>query len=180
MLLTRSMVLGETSQQAESPPDYLIPVREGVGGIADTLATMVAWTKQFRQNLTIRNLAEQIIAAVPAKNYWSEVEAIQNWVRDNIRYTQDVYNVETMKTPLALLESRMGDCDDMATLTGSLLQSVGHPVRYVAVGQGGAEDYSHVYLETKIGARWVGVETTEPMPLGWVPEQQYPRMVRNV
>lgn len=185
-LLTREMIPLQAEERLNESPfgdtqrHELIPIHDGVAGIADTLNLMVSFTRQFRRNLRIRSLAEQIVSIIPSRNYWGEAQAIQNWVRTNIRYTQDVADVETLKTPEALLFDRLGDCDDMATLTGALLQSIGHPVRYVAVGSGEANEFNHVYLETKIGDRWVAVETTENEALGWQPETQFPRMVRNV
>jgi transglutaminase-like putative cysteine protease len=140
---------------------------------------MVSLTREYRLDTDIRALAEQIVANVPGKNWYGEAEAVQNWVRDNVRYTQDIYDVETVKTPLVLIQSRFGDCDDMALLAGTLLQTIGHPVRYVAVGEDGV-NFEHVYVETKIGTRWVGVETTEDVPLGWVPPNPQPKMIRHV
>jgi len=124
-------------------------------------------------------LAEQIVAAVPGKSWGGEAEAVQNWVRNNVRYTMDVADVETLKTPVALLYDRFGDCDDMALLAGTLLSSIGHPVRYVATGSNGS-DYDHVYMETRIGNNWMGVETTEDVALGWKPQSTILPMRRHV
>lgn len=153
---------------------------DGFAGIAFTLNRMVALTKEYRVNLTIRRLAESIVQLIPGKSYTEEAMAVQDWVRGNIRYTQDVWDVETLKTPLALIVDRFGDCDDMTLLAGTLLQTLGHPVRYVAVGCSDPNAYEHVYLETRIGTRWTGMELTENVPLGWCPQPQLIRMVRNV
>lgn len=165
--------------QEERPNNTLGFIPDGAPGIAATLDKMVAWTREYRTDLTLRKLAEQIISALPSKNYTAEVQAVQNWVRENIRYTQDVADVETLKSPLYLLFNRFGDCDDMSLLAGTLLSTLGHAVRYVAVGQYPGE-FDHVYVETRIGPRWVGVETTEPVGIGWTPEPQGARMVRHV
>lgn len=140
---------------------------------------MVRLTREYRTSLLLRNLAEQIVAAVPGKSYFGEAAAVQNWVRNNIRYTGDIAEVETLKTPEELFISRFGDCDDMSLFAGTLLQTLGHPVRYVAVG-GDPGIYEHVFPETKIGSRWVAVETTENVALGWVPPELIQRMVRHV
>lgn len=175
-LLTREMVDPAEPEKARSTL-RLIP--DGAAGIGATLDTMVGFTREYRVNPAIRRLAEQIVAAVPGKSWYGEAEAIQNWVRNNIRYTMDVADVEMLKTPLVLVMERFGDCDDMATLAGTLLSSIGHPVRYVAVGSNGA-DYDHVYLETKIGSKWVGIETTENVALGWKPSSTILPMIRHV
>jgi transglutaminase-like putative cysteine protease len=144
---------------------------EGPTGTAETLDAMVRLTKVYRSTLPIRQLAERIINTIPGKSYYEEVMAVRDWVRDNIRYTQDVYDVETLQTPLALLNSRQGDCDDQAMLVGALLQSIGKPIRYRAIGLQ-ADQYDHVYAETRAfgSGPWISVETTENVPLGWQPQ----------
>lgn len=176
-LLTRDM-LGEIPQPPAS--NELVVIPDGVAGVAATLDKMVENTRIYKRDLAIRSLAERIASPVLGKNWFGEAQAIQNWVRDNIRYTQDVWDVETVKTPLALVYDPYGDCDDMASLAGTLLQAIGHPVRYVATGSVEPGQFEHVYVETKINRRWIGLETTEDVPLGWIPEPQLSRLVRNV
>ena len=172
------MTQEETPSGARS---VLYGIPDGVAGIRATLDLMAQWTRQYRTDPIIRSMAETIVAAIPGKDYYGEVEAVRDWVRNNIRYTRDVYDVETVKTPLALIQSRFGDCDDMALLTGTLLNSIGHPVRYVAIGTTVPGEFDHVYPETKINLdRWVSVETTEPFPIGWRPESMTAYMVARV
>ena len=173
-------MLGAVSQPVEQPEATLRVVPDGNQGIAHTLEQMVRFTRQYRTDLTLRALAEQIVQTVPAKSWLGEAEAIQNWIRDNIRYTRDIADIETVKSPLSLFYDRFGDCDDMATLAGTLLTTLGHPVRYLATSSNPAGDYDHVYLQTKVGNRWIGVETTEPVPIGWEPQSSVRPMVRNV
>lgn len=182
------MILQRVQPPTEAEPKkaesrlYAIP--DGHAGIAVTLDRMVELTKEYRVNIIIRRLAEQIISPVPAKSWYNEIQAIQQWVRRHIRYTEDVADVEMLKTPVALLETPFGDCDDMSLLAGTLLSSIGKAVRYVAVSTNDPYNYEHVYVEVKIGprndARWIGVETTEDVPLGWTPQPQRLRMVRHV
>ena len=176
MILTREMLPPAVPEESRTSLRW---IPDGAAGIGATLDAMVALTRQYRTELMVRKLAEQIIAGVPGKSWYGEAEAIQNWVRNNMRYTMDVADVETLKTPVALLYNRFGDCDDMALLAGTLLSSIGHPVRYVATGSNGS-DFDHVYLETKIGNKWVGVETTEPVTLGWKPTSTILPLIRHV
>lgn len=145
-----------------------------------TLDAMVRLTKIYKNTIPIRDTAERIVATLPPKNYWRELDAVQAWVRDAVRYTRDVFDVETLKTPLETLRSLQGDCDDKALLAGTLLQSIGFAVRYVAIGYNAPDEFEHVYLEAKMGDAWVPVETTEPVNLGWTPEPPLARLVRFV
>lgn len=158
----------------------LLGIPEGAAGIAATLSLMVHLVRQWRSDPTLRMKAEQIVEYAPPKDARAEIEAIQNWVRDNIRYTQDVRDVETLKTPLLTLTSRHGDCDDQSVLVATLLESIGYATRFSAVGFDGPDSYSHVLAEVKLGTRWIGVETTEPVALGWFPQGASARMVRHI
>lgn len=171
-----------TTPQAETKPNeavYAIP--NGAAGIRATLNLMARFTREYKTDLTLRRLAETIIANIPGKDWYGEIQAVQDWVRNNIRYTKDIYDAETLKTPLLLIQSRFGDCDDMAMLAGTLLNALGHPVRYIAVGTEYEGEFNHVYPETKVNMdRWISVETTEPVPLGWQPQPITAYMVGRV
>jgi transglutaminase-like putative cysteine protease len=121
-----------------------------------------------KSRLAVRELAQRIIAPLPNKAYPDEAKALQNWVRDNVRYTRDVNGVETLQTPEATLRTMQGDCDDHAILLASLLESVGHPTRFRAIAAG-SPTFNHVFTETRIGPKWLSVETTEPWPMGYLP-----------
>ena len=87
--------------------------------------------------------------------------------------------METVATPDATLESGQGECDDKATLVAAMLEAIGHPTRFVAIGfEPGILD--HVYTETMIGPRWYTVETTEPVEVGWVPRGVREKMIVHV
>lgn len=123
----------------------------------------------YKKRLAIRQLAANLVNDLPPKAYAAEVERLFNYVKNNIRYTRDVYEVETLQTPDKTLEFGYGDCDDMVLLLATLLLAIGHPVRFVAMGMEPGR-FSHVFLETKIGADWVALETTEPVGVGWEPK----------
>lgn len=182
-VLTREQVqqqLADTGATPVDPNGTLTEIPDGRAGIAATLDYMVDLTKQYRTNITVRTIAENIVQRIQGKDWYGEAAAVQEWVRDNIRYTMDVENVEMVKNPVLTLFTHAGDCDDMSLLAGTLLNTLGHPVRYVAVGTQEADVLEHVYVETKIGTRWIGVETTEDVELGWTPQPQLARMVRYV
>lgn len=158
----------------------LTRIPEGAAGIAATLDAMVRLAKQWKTNPAIRATAERIVNSVSGKDYRGEIEAVQNWVRDNIRYTMDVRDVETLKTPYLTLTSYHGDCDDQSLLAATLLESIGYKTRFVAVGFGGADSYSHVFSEVLLGTKWVALETTEPVALGWRPDGIDVQIIRHV
>jgi predicted transglutaminase-like cysteine proteinase len=157
----------------------LAEIPDGVAGIRATLALMVKLAQLGKVNFAVRNKALGLVRGLAQKDYFSEVKAIHEYVRDSIRYVRDIEGVETVAAPDKTLLSLQGDCDDKSLLVAALLLSIGHPVRFVAVGDS-PNNFVHVLPETKIALKWWPVETTEPVPVGWYP-QGYPyRMVYTI
>lgn len=157
---------------------HLIP--DGAPGIEATLRIMSALVKQYKKSMAVRGTALQLISNCAQKDWPCEVQALHAFVRDQIRYVNDVTDVETVSTPDILLQDRAGDCDDKSTLLAALLESIGHPTRFIAIGfEPGI--YEHVYVETKVGNKWVALETTENVNAGWEPDPQVvvSRMIRH-
>lgn len=144
-------------------------IPDGAPGIAATLKIMSRIVKEFKKSMTVRNTALSLIASCAQKDWSCEVRNLHAFVRDSIRYVGDITDVETVQTPDKTLELQAGDCDDKSLLLASLLESIGHPTRFTAIGfQPGV--YSHVYVETKIGNAWIPLETTEDVEAGWEPD----------
>ena len=107
-----------------------------------------------------------------------EISALLRWVQRNIRYTMDIRGVETIQTPPNTLRLKAGDCDDMSMLLASLLESVNHPTRFVAIGmRKGA--LCHVLVETRVGGKWIPLEATENWPAGAGPNGVRDRMIHH-
>lgn len=159
-----------------SPQATLSKIPDGNAGVKDTLILMRQLVRQGKRDIRIRTLAASIVQHLSQKNWIGEIQALQNYVKVNIRYVRDIRGIETIQTPDKTLELGYGDCDDKSTLVASLLESIGHPTRFVACGFNG-DELSHVYVETKLGNKWIGVETTEPVEVGWTPKNIQCKMV---
>lgn len=146
----------------------------GTPGIVQTLKTMSRFVREGKKNFHVRNAAISRTRHCAQKDYACEVRALHVFVRDGIRYVQDINGVETVQTPDKTLEIAAGDCDDKSVLLAAMLESIGHPTRFIAIGFQ-PNIYSHVYVETKIGANWIPLETTEPVEVGWEPD---PTLIR--
>lgn len=154
-------------------------IQSGVGGVIQTLDEMVKMARVGKRALPVRMAALEAVSDVPSKMYREEARAVQRWVRDRIRYVKDIRGIETLSDPETTLEVGQGDCDDKSTLVAAMLESLGHPTRFVAVAfRPGA--FEHVYVETKVGKDWLSVETTEPVEFGWNPKGIVDRRIRNV
>lgn len=140
---------------------------------------MAEFVNQGKNSLTIRNKALALTENLPQKSWQAEVKAIFDYVQNDIRYVRDISGTETLHTAERVFEQQAGDCDDKAILLASYLKTIGHPVRFVAVGFEPGH-FSHVITETLIGNKWVPLDPTEPYPMGWMPPHVKSRMVHNV
>ncbi len=155
-------------------------IPSGHAGTRATLQLMSQLVRRYKKAIPIRQLAFSIIDRVRGhKNFGAQVRAIHRYMRNNIQFVKDVNGVETLATPIKTLEYRKGDCDDQAVLIATLLESIGHPTRFVAVKMSTFGPFVHVYTETKIGAKWVPVETTENWEVGQGPPPNMIKMVWN-
>jgi len=157
------------TQQKKTPTVATLKgIPNGGAGIRATLRVMVKLVNDGKKNIDNREIALSIVKNLPPKCWVCEAKAIQQFIFNNIRYTRDIDGIETVATPEKTLEYGQGDCDDMAVLAATLLQTIGHPVRFIAVGFNG-KPVSHVLLETLIGSRWTPMELTENLPFGVYP-----------
>lgn len=113
----------------------------------------------------IRGYAAELTKGLPVKDKKMEADRVNRWVRENVRYVGDINGVETLHYPVTTLQTRAGDCDDMAMLNAALLMALGHDCVFVALNQG--RGYAHVWTRTKIGSnQWLDLEPTENYPTG--------------
>lgn len=141
---------------------------------------MAELARRGMKSPAVRAAAVQITRGLRQKDYLAEARAVHEWVRDQVRYVRDVAGVETLHTADRLLTDRAGDCDDKSVLIAALLGSIGHRLRFVAVGFG-RQGFAHVYPEALIGGRWWPLEATEPWPMGQGPSRPPARtMIENV
>lgn len=142
----------------------------GNAGIVRTLTAMRGYVDQYKVTPRVRELALHLVRHLDQKDYRGEMRALFNYVRDSIRYTRDIYGVETIQTPDKTLEYSAGDCDDKATLLCALLEAVGFETRFHAMGRVRG-NICHVIAEARDPAtgQWVALETTENVGLGYLP-----------
>lgn len=151
----------------------LIPLSGGARGTRETLKIMSQLVREASCDPSIRTLAVALTRHIENQDFRSEIEACFSYVKSSIRYVMDTVGVERVENPVTLLQTRAGDCDDMCTLLAALLESIGHPCRFCAVGYNEPGQFEHVYLETRLGNRWIGLDPTQDNPIGWSPIRPY-------
>lgn len=117
--------------------------------------------------------------AVPEKDWRSEVELIYRAVRNNVRYTRDLTNIDTYQHPARTLESGSADCDDFTSLLCSMLLTVGYPVKLHVMEtkdqQTGkrAGTWTHILMLVGLPPRapkfWLPLDASLDKNPGWYP-----------
>lgn len=158
-------------QLATKPLNQLYELPQGAQGTRATLRLMSRLVRSGRINPEIISKAQEIVAYLIGKNYYAEAEAIFNWIKNTVRYTQDPNGTEMLLSPEVILHSLQGDCDDMSILFASLVQSIGKPTRFIAVGFSRPGEFEHVFTQVLIGRDWVSADPTMPVEFGWSPLQ---------
>lgn len=148
-------------------------------GTWNTLRIMRECINHSRMNPVIIQAASSIIFLTPEKHRLNEVTTIFEYVRDHIRYVQDVVGVETLCDPAMTMQRKIGDCDDQTMLVASLLESVGYPTRLVVAGYHGAE-FEHVYCQVFVEEQWLNCDATEREPIGYAPPFPTTIFVENI
>ena len=166
--------LGLQSSSPRSPPFIAgkQTIQDGSTGARQTLQAMAQLARKGLRDQRIRNLAVALTTdgflsgtGLQQKDFEGEARTLHEFVRDQIRYVRDTDGVELLHDPVTLLQIGAGDCDDKAILLASLLGSIGHPTRFVAVAFE-PDCYSHVWVQDYLNGAWVDLEPTEPLPFG--------------
>ena len=156
-----------TDNPAKILPSKLLQTPGGDSGVRVTLSHMQQFVQSGKKDARVRQQALLLTRNLLQKDWRGEIRALFNYVKYEIRYIKDIRGVETLQTPAATMELGQGDCDDKSTLLAALLESIGYKTRFNAVGFNGADSFSHVFPEVKL-SKWVSLETTEPVNIGWI------------
>jgi hypothetical protein len=156
-------------------------ISKGYSGTHKTLQHIQALIRAGAKDFYVRQKAIDILLqrGVQPKDYLGEIQALFEWVQQNVRYTKDPYRVEVLHSARRLLDLLAGDCDDMTILLAAMLESVGHPTRMVIVGPNRLQPslFSHIYLEVSYQGRWIPLDPTMPFSMGWAPKAQVKKVI---
>ena len=102
----------------------------------------------------IEEIGKKIFADNKDEPAWDQVEAVYNWIRENVRYKFDTQ----IHTCAEALESGRGDCEELSSLFIAVCRSQGVPARAVWVP---GHTYPEFYLVDRTGkGHWFPCELT--------------------
>ena len=117
------------------------------------LQGMVHYATKESSEPHVQGLADQITAGIHPSDKRSQMIAILNWVLCNLTYVKDQEesrrlgfgneDLELIKSPVVVLQTRRYDCDCIATLIASVMLALGIQPQFVVIGFGNGPE--HVY-----------------------------------
>jgi transglutaminase-like putative cysteine protease len=113
---------------------------------------------------------------VPEKDNGKELKALFKAIRQNVRYTSDIDRVDSYQKPRHTLALRTADCDDYSTLICAAAATLGLKCRLKVIKTQGASDWNHIYAQVGLPrhkpSRWVSLDASVNMPMGWEAPKQ--------
>lgn len=149
------------SSEASGIGSLSFTIADGDAGIEQTISMIRTLVHQGVRDVTVNRTALEILQGVPPHEPELEAQAIYNWVRKNIRFTNDIYGAETLRPAAEILRVRAGDCDDInGILLPTLLESVGIQSRLVTIAADDArpDNFSHIYCEANLDGAWTPLD----------------------
>jgi transglutaminase-like putative cysteine protease len=118
---------------------------------------------RYCQSDLLNELASSIVGQAPAG--YQQVAAIEQWLRNEMRYISGASNAKTSAVETA--DSRTGVCRDYAHLGISLTRSLNIPARMVVGYLYRLEPMDlHAWFEAYVGGRWFTFDGTQQTPRG--------------
>lgn len=155
MNLTELDMLGVEPQELEKGA-YRIRLTSN----SQSLEILSQLAREYAIHPRIRALVAELLRNCKEKDYDCYIDRITSFVKENIKYVNDPPRAEVFQSPLRTLEWGLGDCDDFAVLTASLLLSAGLNARPVIRRVN--DRWGHVVVEVfhPEKRKWLEIDTT--------------------
>ena len=151
-----------------------------IKNIDDRIEKMMRVIEVGKRDPRIRERVAKIVRQVPERNDMAELNAVFTDIREKVRFTNDIHNIELFQDPTTTYNLQIGDCDDYVIALASMLANIGFPVKIKL----SADDrdrqnvplWNHVWLQAGIKSKenpteWVDVDASVDKPLGWSVDQ---------
>lgn len=121
------------------------------------------WSSRYCESDALTQLANSLFGQIPVG--FQRVEAICQWIRDNIRY--EIGHTNSLTSTRNVLDMGVGVCRDFAHLGISFCRALNIPARFVtgyALFEDPPTDY-HAIFEAYLGGRWILFDPTQMSPI---------------
>lgn len=171
--------VGRVSKQPRQLGDGRTPATKVEFHKVDSISKRVSYIHQQMlkgvKDPKVYSLAREVLTrkcngkwCVPEKDARAEINAVFGEIKSRVRYTWDPVNYDAFQTPGKTLDLAAGDCDDMTSLGGAMLMSIGYKVRSRVVHTQGFPTWNHIYLMVQLPSKeWMPFDATVNKPCGW-------------
>ena len=128
-----------------------------VKNLDERVAYIMKMIRKGKKDPRIRKFTVQLCSkkcgsnwCISAKDWEGEVVACFEAVREHVRYIHDTYGVDLFQHPVRTLEFAGEDCDGLAIVLGSMLQSIGFKIWLRVIRTTASADWDHIYLIVEI------------------------------
>jgi hypothetical protein len=117
-------------------------------------------------------------AGVQPRDNMRQIRAIQRFVQCQVGWVPEAGDM--YYHPLITLQNGFGDCDDLCTLAGAMMETIKIPVRVRILRRNGigVHTFPAAGYPIKAPSEWIPVEVSLRVPLGWDPKGKGPAVVR--
>lgn len=174
----------KTAQELKSQP--VVKTEVSPRNIHDRVRYIDKMIRKYREDPRIREIGAAILTkkcagrggkyegswCVAEKDWYGEIDAVFSELRKRVRFTRDVISKDTYQSPKrTIAQFNIGDCDDFTISLGSVLQSVGYPLKIRIIQTVPNDDFNHVYLMVGVPPMaprdWIAADASVPEPLGF-------------
>lgn len=146
--------------------------------IEDRISYLEMEINEGKRSERVRQIASGILTAKDESGQWriaerdwrGELQGAFDFVREHVRYTRDIQDVELFQRADRTLELGIGDCDDMAILLGSIIGNIGFPTIVRVISTDGPT-FHHVYLLAGLPPEdpkeWIALDASQGEGVGW-------------
>lgn len=126
-------------------------IPDTIAGIEFQVAKMAEYVREYSGHPDVVKFARELVRNAKAQDLTDEAKKVYKFLLAHTRYVRDPSRRELIQTPELMVRDiketglTQGDCDELATLTATLLEAIGHSTRFVF----GAFDlgWQHVWVE---------------------------------
>jgi len=167
-----------STQHAKTPVGDIRLRTYRIRNLEDRIAHLRSLVEQGKRDPVVYEFARRSVNGrcgrgwcVPEKDNLRELQALFKAIRKNVRYTSDIRGIDSYQKPRHTLALRTADCDDYSTLVCATAASLGLPCRFKVIRTKGAREWNHIYSQVgfprKNPRKWVSLDASVNMPMGW-------------
>lgn len=124
------------------------PVRTRGSITQETLRLMQRHIDDWSKHPAFVQLSRRVASLAKARTPEDEAWSVWAWIRSTVTYRADPVGTQWIQDPWeTAVKSRAGNCANMATLAGTMLQALGHPAMATAVHWEDRNDWTHAVVK---------------------------------